>query len=36
VLLVKPPAVPRAMRRELRRITPEDFLGPADRNRRHR
>jgi nucleotide-binding universal stress UspA family protein len=36
VLLVKPPAVPRAMRRELRRITPEDFLRPADRDHRHR
>ena len=32
VLLVKAPAVPRAMRRELRRITPEDFLRPSDHN----
>lgn len=29
VLLVKPPATPRSVRRELRRLTPEDFLGPA-------
>jgi nucleotide-binding universal stress UspA family protein len=29
VLLVAPPALPRAVRRRLRRITPEDFLSPA-------
>ena len=28
VLLVKAPSVPRSMRRELRQITPEDFLRP--------
>lgn len=28
VLLVAPPASPRKLRRELRRITPEDFAGP--------
>lgn len=29
ILLVAPPSTPRAMRRELRRLTPEDFLRPA-------
>jgi len=29
VLLVKAPSVPRSMRRELRQITPEDFLRPT-------
>ena len=33
VLLVKSPAVPRSVRRELRRITPEDFLRPNGHNR---
>ena len=36
VLLVAPPtppALPRSVRRELRRVTPEDFLRPADRGR---
>lgn len=33
VLLVKPPAVPRSMRRELRRISPEDFLRPPGYDR---